>query len=128
MSIEVNTMPKLILEPSPQHPISVEALGRRVTVLVANEVIAESDDALELREANYPPVIYIPRKDAQMSRLVRSSHASYCPFKGDANYFDIPAAGEKGKDCVWTYEQPYDSVAAIKDFLAFYPDRVTLKY
>jgi uncharacterized protein (DUF427 family) len=119
--------PKLILQPSPQHPISVEPLGRRVSVSLGNEVIAESDDALELQEANYAPVIYIPRRDVQMTKLVRSTHSSYCPFKGDANYFDIPSAGEKGRNCVWTYENPYASVAAIKELLAFYPDRVEIK-
>ncbi|MBV9505366.1 MAG: DUF427 domain-containing protein [Acidobacteriia bacterium] len=115
---------KLILKPSAQHPITIEPLGRRVVVEVAGQTVAESNNAIVLREASYPPAIYIPREDAQMGLLEHSDHSSYCPFKGDATYFDIPSGGERSKNAVWTYEMPYDAVAQIKGHLAFYPDRV----
>jgi uncharacterized protein (DUF427 family) len=79
-----------------------------------------------LREANYPPVQYIPRVDVDMMQLKRSDHASYCPYKGDAAYFDLPALGEKGKNAVWTYEQPYPAVAEIAGCVAFYPSIVSI--
>jgi len=59
-----------------------------------------------------------------MTLLERSTHATYCPYKGDCAYFSIPLAGERAINAVWTYEAPYDAVAAIKNHLAFYPDRV----
>jgi uncharacterized protein (DUF427 family) len=115
-----------ILKPSPEHPITIERAGRRVTVRVDGNLIAQTENALELREAKYPPVLYIPRADVRMESLERSGHTSYCPFKGDANYYSVPALGERGRNGVWTYETPYDAVAAIKEHLAFYPDRVEI--
>jgi uncharacterized protein (DUF427 family) len=110
--------------PGADHPITVERNPARVVVSVAGRVIADTRDALSLREASYPAVQYIPRKDVDMSQLARSDHATHCPYKGDAAYYSIPAAGARGANAVWTYEMPYDAVAGIKDHLAFYPDRV----
>ncbi len=110
--------------PGPDHPISVEANSKRVVVTVGGRVIADTRAALTLREAAYPAVQYIPRKDVEMSLLQRTEHATYCPYKGDCGYYSIPSGGERAANSVWTYEAPYAAVAAIKDHLAFYPDRV----
>ena len=75
-------------------------------------------------EGNHTPVLYVPRADVDMSLLERTDHGSYCPYKGDCNYYSIPAGGERSVNAVWTYEAPFDAVAVIKDYLAFYPDRV----
>lgn len=115
---------KHVLKPSAAHPIEIEKLDRPVTVMVAGTIIADSRDALVLRKAAYSPVIYIPRKDVKMDLLKRSEHTSYCPYKGDASYYDIPSGGQRSDNAVWTYEAPYDSVSQIKDYLAFYPTRV----
>jgi uncharacterized protein (DUF427 family) len=115
---------KPIYKPGPQHPITMEPIGSHVAAEAGGVIVAESDNALRLKEASYPAVIYVPRSDAKMDLLRRSDHTSYCPFKGDASYFDIPAGGERAKNAVWTYEAPHEAVAAIKDHLAFYPDRV----
>jgi uncharacterized protein (DUF427 family) len=115
---------KQVLTPGPSHPISVEPLGRRVTVKVAGQIVADSEDALVLKEASYAPAIYIPRKDARMDLFERTSHTSYCPYKGDASYYSVPMAGAKANNAIWTYEAPYETVATIRDHLAFYPDRV----
>jgi uncharacterized protein (DUF427 family) len=79
---------------------------------------------LTLREASYPPVQYIPRRDVDAVLLERTDHATYCPYKGDCTYYSIPLGGERSVNAVWTYEAPYAAVAAIKDHVAFYPDRV----
>ncbi len=110
--------------PGPDHPITIERHPSRVVVTVAGTVVADTRDALTLREANYPAVLYIPRKDARMALFERTAHATYCPYKGDCAYFSIPSGGERAVNAVWTYENPYPAVAAIKDHLAFYPDRV----
>ena len=93
-------------------------------ISVAGHVIADTQDALTLREATYPPVQYVPRKDVEMTLLERTGHATYCPYKGDASYFSIPSGGARSANAVWTYEAPYAAVALIKDHLAFYPDWV----
>jgi uncharacterized protein (DUF427 family) len=117
-------MERPIKLPGPDHPITIEPNPARVVVSVAGRVIADTRSALTLREASYPAVQYVPRTDVDLSLLSRTSHATYCPYKGDAAYYSIPVGGERSVDAVWTYEAPYDAVAAIRDHLAFYPDRV----
>ena len=115
-----------VLTPGPDHLITIERNPRPVQVRAGDTLIADTAAALTLREGSYPPVQYVPRGEADMTQLRRSTHASYCPYKGEAAYFDIPALGEKGKNAVWTYEQPYDAVADIAGHLAFYPSIVSV--
>jgi uncharacterized protein (DUF427 family) len=115
---------KPIMQPGPDHPIVIEPNPARVVVSVAGNLVADSMHALTLREAAYPPVQYIPLTDVDESQLAASDHVSYCPFKGDAGYFSIPAGGERSDNAVWIYREPHEAVAEIKDHVAFYPDRV----
>jgi uncharacterized protein (DUF427 family) len=115
---------KQIRTPGPDHPISIRSNPARIVVTIAGRVIANTRNALTLREADYPAVQYIPRKDVDPSQLKRTDHATYCPFKGDCSYYSIPAGGKKSVNAVWTYENPYPAVAQIKGHVAFYPDRV----
>ena len=103
--------------------IRIGPAGRRVRVTFNGEVVADSRDALVLEEGSYPPVYYLPRKDVKMERLIRTSHTSHCPHKGDATYYSL-SNGPTARNAVWSYEQPIESVKAIKDHLAFYPDKV----
>ena len=115
---------KTIKIPGPDHPITITPNPNRVVVTVGGQVVADSRAALTLQEAAYAPVLYLPRADVDMTRLERSAHSTYCPYKGDCAYYSIPAGGERAVDAVWTYEQPYEAVAAIRGHVAFYPDRV----
>jgi uncharacterized protein (DUF427 family) len=110
--------------PGPDHPITISPVGGNVRVMVAGRVVAESARALRLEENGYAPVYYLPRRDAEMSLLVRTTHYTYCPYKGDCAYYSIPISGAKSEYAVWTYEKPYEAVASIQDHLAFYPSRV----
>jgi uncharacterized protein (DUF427 family) len=124
MSEQANTTMKTIKIPGPDHPITIEHNRKRVVVLIGGTVLADSRDALVLREAGYPAVQYIPRQDVDMTLLERSVQTTYCPCKGDCAYFSIPSGGERAINAVWTYEAPYDAVASIRNHLAFYPERV----
>ena len=115
---------KPVLHPGPKHPITITPVGDRVVVTVAGKVVADTRNALSLQESTYPAVPYIPLADVDASLLERTGTATYCPFKGDASYYSIPAGGDKAVDAVWEYRDPHDAVAAIKDHVAFYPDRV----
>jgi len=117
---------RTILRPGPDHPITVEPSGKHVTVSVGGHTLAESDRALTLKEASYPEVLYIPFDDVDETQFERSELMTYCPYKGDASYFSIPAAGEAGENAVWQYREPYTPVAEIKDHVAFYTDRVQI--
>jgi uncharacterized protein (DUF427 family) len=115
---------KTIKIPGPDHPITIEPTAGRVVVTVAGQVVADSRNALTLREAAYPAVQYIPREDADMSLLQPTDHSTYCPYKGDCSYFSIAAGGERGLNAVWSYAKPFEAVSAIEGYLAFYPERV----
>jgi uncharacterized protein (DUF427 family) len=115
---------KAIKVPGPDHPITIERNPNRIVVSVAGRTVADTRAALTLREANYPPVLYVPREDADMALLSRTDHATYCPYKGDCSYYSIPGGGERSVNAVWTYEDPFPAVGAIKEYLAFYPNRI----
>ena len=97
--------------------------GVRVRITFNGEVVADSRDAVRLDEGDYPPVYYLPRKDVKMERLIRTSHTTHCPHKGDATYYSL-SNGRTARNAVWSYEQPLEGVSAIKEHLAFYPDKV----
>ena len=115
---------KQVKLPGPDHSISVERNPARVVVCVAGRVIADTRNALTLREASYPPVQYIPGEDVDFSKLERSDHVTYCPYKGNCIYYSIPAGGEKSVNAAWSYEDPFPAVDQIKRHVAFYPERV----
>jgi uncharacterized protein (DUF427 family) len=110
--------------PRPDHPITIAPNEKRVRVTFNGRVVADTAGALTLREASYSPVQYIPRADVDMALLKRTAHSSHCPYKGDAAYFSVTADGRTAENAVWTYEAPYPAMAAIKDYVAFYPSRV----
>ena len=115
---------KPIKIPGPDHPIALERHPARVVVKAGGKVVADTREALAMREMTYPAVLYVPRKDADMALLERTDHSTYCPFKGDASYYSIPAGGARAVNAVWSYEAPHPAMAEIKGYLAFYPDRV----
>ena len=112
--------------PGPDHPITIAPSGDHVVVRSGEATIADSRSTLVLREANYPPVRYVPIADVDRSLLADSELTSYCPYKGEASYYSIAADAEHGTDAVWFYDDPRPAVAEIKGHVAFYPDRVQL--
>ena len=115
---------KPIRIPSPDHPITIAPNASRIIVTAGGRTVADTRRALTLREASYPPVHYVPREDVDMTLLERTSHTTYCPYKGDCTYYSIPAGGERAANAVWSYESPHPAVAQISGYFAFYPDRV----
>ncbi len=110
--------------PGPDHPITLEASPKRVRAMFENHVIADTDDALILREASYPPVYYFPKDQVEMGYFGRTDHATHCPYKGDASYWTITMDGDLAENAAWSYEDPFPAVEAIKGRLAFYPNKV----
>jgi uncharacterized protein (DUF427 family) len=114
------------LEPGPDHPITIAPTGRHVVVRAGDQVIAESDRALTLEEANYGPVQYLPLADVDAAVLSPTDHETYCPFKGEASYYTVTTPGGELENVIWTYTEPYDAVSEIAGHVAFYTDRVEL--
>ena len=119
-------MPRQRLVPGPDHPITVTPTGERVTVSVGGRIVADTKNALTLREAGYPAVHYVPLADVDPDVLRPSDHETYCPFKGDASYYSHAVDDAELTDVIWTYQQPFDAVAEIKDHVAFYAHRVDI--
>jgi uncharacterized protein (DUF427 family) len=115
-----------IMEPTAEHPITVNPTGKRVVVRVNGEIVADSTEALQLQESSYPAVQYIPFKDLVQDVLTRTNTSSYCPFKGEAGYYSVTVGGGTVDDAIWFYEQPYPAVAAIAGHAAFYPDKAEI--
>jgi uncharacterized protein (DUF427 family) len=115
---------KPVLQPGPDHPITVTPNHNRVVVTVGGKVIADTRNALTLQESTYPPVQYVPLENVDQAALVRTETESYCPYKGDASYYSIKVDDTTAVDAVWEYQSPYPPVADIKGHVAFYPDRV----
>lgn len=124
MNVAANPAPGFAKHPD--HTITLEPLGRRVTVSADGIELAASDDALLMREGRYPPVVYIPFGGISFDRLVRTGSSTHCPFKGDASYWRVDG-GDAGPDVMWSYEAPFDEMTEIKGYAAFYSDRVTMK-
>jgi uncharacterized protein (DUF427 family) len=110
--------------PGPDHPITIEPAAGRIVVVAGGRPLADTHRALVLKEASYPPVVYVPRSDTDMSRLTPTDRHTYGPYKGDASYLSIADLGAAGVNAVWSYEAPYDAVAPIAGHLAFYTDKV----
>ncbi len=106
------------------HRITIEPASGRVRVIVNGTCVAETAQALVLREGSLQPVLYVPRADVDPAILTRTEHRSHCPFKGDATYFSLSAGDRRVENAAWSYEQPFPAVVAIKDHLAFYPNKV----
>jgi uncharacterized protein (DUF427 family) len=108
------------------HRVQESQLGRRVTVSVGGETVADSADVLKLEEDGHRVRYYFPRADVKMDQLVRSQTTTYCPFKGTAHYFSIAGTGAGARplaDAVWTYEDPYEEHPALKDRVAFWEEK-----
>ena len=119
-------MPQMKL-PGPDHPITIEANPKRLQALYEGHVIADSRTALTLKESSYKAVAYFPREDVAMEFFARSDRVTYCPYKGEANYYTILMDGRFAEDAVWTYENPYPAMEQIRGRLAFYPNHVEVR-
>ncbi|RYG02734.1 MAG: DUF427 domain-containing protein, partial [Caulobacteraceae bacterium] len=113
-----------MLTPGPDHPITITPATSRWRAKYGDHVIADTGDALILKEADYPAVVYFPRADVSMDFFSRTDRTTHCPYKGDAAYYTILMDGRFAENAVWTYEQPFPAMEQIRGRLAFYPDKV----
>ena len=119
-------MARTVLQPGPQHPITVEPAPGRVTVQVAGTPVADTSAALALQEANYPVVYYVPLADVRSEVLKPSDHTTYCPYKGDASYYSLATPNGEVAEAAWYYAEPYSAVAEIAGHVAFYANKVDI--
>jgi uncharacterized protein (DUF427 family) len=124
--MDTATNPSPGFQRNPDYRITVEPFDGVVNVAFFDAIIGSSDKALVLREGDYPPVFYIPFKDIYFDFLQPTETRTHCPYKGDASYWGVTAAGESEKDIMWAYESPYDEMQRIRSHGAFYPNKVRI--
>ncbi len=108
----------------PDYSVDLEPSSKRVRVKLNGEVIADSNRTLIVRETKHDPVVYFPQEDVRFDRLEPTDHQTFCPFKGEASYWTLQVGDCVEENAVWSYEDPFDEVADLKGYVAFYSDRV----
>jgi uncharacterized protein (DUF427 family) len=104
--------------------IAISKPAARVVVGFRNHTIASTENALVLEEQGYPPIIYIPVRDVDLSCLESSTTITFCPRKGRAAHHHLLVRGKRSIDAAWNYADPLSEVGAIVDHFAFYEHRV----
>lgn len=117
-----------VLDPGPDHPITIDPAGGVVTVSLGGTTVARSERALALDERGYPTVLYLPIEDVEAWALRPSEHTTYCPYKGDASYWSLVTEDATATDAVWGYPEARSGVAAIAGHVAFAHEDVTLAF
>lgn len=111
----------------PDYKITLKPVDRPMRVWLGCATVAESSHVLVMREGDYAPVYYFPRSDVNLELLTATDRHTACPFKGEASYWTIEASGRLEENAAWSYESPYDEMALIKGYIAFYDNRVKLE-
>jgi len=108
-----------------QDPLAFVASGTVLTVVHKGTTLAQSSDAIIVHEQGHRPVSYFPRQDVRLDVLAAIDHSTHCPRKGDASYFAV--GGADGPVVAWSYEMPIPIAHILKNYIAFYSDKVELR-
>jgi uncharacterized protein (DUF427 family) len=111
---------------SPGHAVDAHRAGKTIRIEVDGEMVAESSDAIALEETGMRTRWYLPRDDVRAGILRPSDFHSHCPFKGEASYHHVLTGVREHEDLVWYYPEPLDAVAAIRDRVCFYNEKVAV--
>ena len=115
---------KSLFEKYPDYRVDLVPGVEPIRISFAGAVIVDTTRPLYVRETKHDEAIYFAREDVHFEYLERTEHSSFCPFKGEASYWSLRVGEASSENAVWSYEDPFDEVAGIKDYVAFYPDRV----
>lgn len=100
---------------------------RPLRVAVGGHTVAEAASAQHLFETGLPPRYYLPPTSVDQSVLRPSATVTRCPYKGEAEYYDVVVGGETYKDIVWFYRHPTLESAPIVGHLCFYNEKVDIE-
>ena len=107
----------------PRPPV-VEPCVLRVRVEFAGIVIADSMNALRLLETSHPPTYYIPPADVKAEFLHSNPDWTLCEYKGSATYWNLEVGKRFSESAAWSYAAPTGAYQVLRDYFAFYPERV----
>ncbi|MBK18611.1 MAG: hypothetical protein CMM52_07225 [Rhodospirillaceae bacterium] len=109
---------------NPDKLLEFEPSPRRIRVKVNGEIIVDSTNVMLMREGGHVPVLYFPMDDVRMELFSSTDHTSNCGYKGDASYWTLTLGDRIEENVMWSYRDPYDETRIIKDYVAFYWDRM----
>jgi uncharacterized protein (DUF427 family) len=110
-----NSERTLYLEPTP----------KRVRVVVADETVADSRQAMLLQESGHQPIYYFPPEDVRTDLFEPSDRHTHCPKKGEASYYTIRVGDDVLDAAAWYYPDPIaGSPPALRGMIAFYWNRM----
>ncbi len=108
----------------PSYRVDLEPNPQRVRAVFNGETVADSKQALVVRETAHKPIYYFPRDDVRLDLMERTDHHTFCPFKGEASYWTLRCGNQRAENAVWSYEDPFEEVAGLRDYMSFYGDTV----
>ena len=109
-------------------PPRVEPTGKHVQIVLGGLEIADTRRAQRVLETSHPPVYYIPPEDVRVDCLQSSSRGSWCEWKGQASYYSVVTPSTTCLNSAWSYPDPQPAFKAIRDHVAFYPNRMAACY
>lgn len=108
------------------HRIDAQQSEHHIRIEVDGVVVAETRNAVALKETGIRTRWYLPVEDVRQEVLRPSDHYSECPFKGTASYHHVVTAAGEHRDLVWCYAEPIPAAEAIRGRLAFYNEKVAI--
>lgn len=106
----------------PDYKIEITLINKPVSIIIDGEIIADSNSVLVLSEQDHKPVFYFPPQDIQMALLHQTTKETFCPFKGYAKHWSLKLENTQINIAAWSYEDPFEQVIEIKNYIGFYPD------
>jgi uncharacterized protein (DUF427 family) len=109
-------------------PPRVEDSTKHVQVVFGGVIIADTRRARRVLETSHPPVYYIPPEDIKLEYLEQTQKTTWCEWKGRARYLTVTVGDQQTRESAWFYPDPIPAYAAIRDYVAFYPQHMDACY
>jgi uncharacterized protein (DUF427 family) len=110
----------------PYKRVDVLPSSRHIIVKIEGQTIAETHAPYHLFETGLPTRYYLPATSAAFGLLTPSNTVTGCPYKGEANYFNVSVGNKVFKDIVWYYRNPTPECTAIAGKICFYNEKVDI--
>ncbi|CAI6332253.1 unnamed protein product [Periconia digitata] len=111
----------------PYKRITILPSSRSVKISLRSTVLASTSHPFFLHETSLPVRSYLPPTSVNWEYLRKSDTTTYCPYKGQAEYYHVQIGDEVWKDVVWYYRFPASESVEIKDLVCFYDEKVDVE-
>ncbi len=109
----------------PGYKVQIEPVAGKLELFVGGQLLGATERAVHVLETGHAAALYLPLDELDPARLQASDTHTYCPFKGDANYWSVKLSGDVVADVFWEYARPFDEVAGLQGYAGVYLNRVS---